>query len=87
MKAFMIFANILSVQLPLKTAVEYDYEQCITECRVNTILTICKCIPFIYPLKMNSSIICDLKNALCMYSNAGMFEHLYLNKKKLKHLN
>lgn len=72
--------KIFGEQLSLKTVLEYDYEQCITECRVNTILTICKCIPFIYPLKMNTSIICDLKNALCMYNNAGMFKHLYLNK-------
>lgn len=59
------------IQKSLTIANHYDHEQCITECRVQTILNTCNCIPFIYPYKMNSSVICDLTDALCMYNNAG----------------
>ncbi|XP_050535606.1 pickpocket protein 28-like isoform X2 [Daktulosphaira vitifoliae] len=54
----------------------YDYQQCINECRVRIIYNYCKCIPFFYPLSLNSSILCNLTHAECMNKNSAVFSNL-----------
>lgn len=33
----------------LRTSDKYSFETCLSECKVDTVLNICNCIPFIYP--------------------------------------
>ncbi|XP_050440596.1 sodium channel protein Nach-like isoform X2 [Adelges cooleyi] len=60
----------------LLTLNEYDYQQCITECRINIIRQFCNCIPFIYPIDLNSSIMCNLTHAKCLHQNSIVFSNL-----------
>jgi acid-sensing ion channel, other len=58
----------------LRTTNHYSFKSCITECRVDRIQQICKCVPFYYPETdlvefAYSSRVCTLADVQCLYDN------------------
>ncbi|XP_026469527.1 sodium channel protein Nach-like [Ctenocephalides felis] len=62
---------------------KYNFDNCVTECRVDTILRLCDCIPFYYPdidIPINGvqRRTCDLTDAHCLKVNAREISGLQL---------
>ncbi|XP_048509629.1 uncharacterized protein LOC105687428 [Athalia rosae] len=45
---------------------QYSYQTCVTECRIDHILSLCNCVPFYYPNVFANARTCDLTDVKCM---------------------
>jgi Amiloride-sensitive sodium channel len=64
----------LKAEKKLRTTNHYSFKSCITECRVDRIQQICRCVPFYYPETdlvefAYSSRVCTLADVQCLYEN------------------
>ncbi|KAF5288734.1 hypothetical protein FQA39_LY15306 [Lamprigera yunnana] len=54
---------------------DYSYSNCLVECRIQSILTLCECIPFIMPFKKNAT--CFLSNIPCLNKYQDKWKNLF----------